>query len=72
LQRTAFGPEKTEWQKAGDTCSMGSFTTNMLHERRDEKIRNAYKILVGKYEEKRSHGKPTYRLDDNTKMDLKK
>jgi hypothetical protein len=36
------------------------------------KIRNAHKILVGKYEGKRQLGRPKHRLEDNTKMDHKK
>jgi hypothetical protein len=33
--------------------------------------RNAYMILVGKPEGKRPLGRPTRRLEDNIKMDLK-
>jgi hypothetical protein len=32
--------------------------------------RNAYRILVGKQEGKRPLGRPTFRWDDNVKMDL--
>jgi hypothetical protein len=32
--------------------------------------RNAYRLLVKKPEEKRSQGRPRYRLVDNIKMDL--
>ena len=34
-----------------------------------ELSRNAYRVLVGKPEEKRSLGTPRRRLEDNTKMD---
>jgi hypothetical protein len=34
--------------------------------------RNAYKILVGKPEEKRSLGRPRRRSEDNIKMDVRK
>jgi hypothetical protein len=34
--------------------------------------RNAYRILVGKPEGKRPLGRPSRRLKDNTKMDLRK
>jgi hypothetical protein len=37
-----------------------------------EKMRNAYKILVGKPEGKRSLGRPTRRCGDNIMMDLRK
>jgi hypothetical protein len=33
--------------------------------------RNAYKILVGKPEEKRPFGRPRCRWEDNNKMDLR-
>jgi len=33
------------------------------------KIRNAYKILVGKPEGKRLHGRPRHRWEDNIRMD---
>jgi hypothetical protein len=33
--------------------------------------RNAYRILVGKPEEKRPLGKPRHRWKDNTRMDLR-
>jgi hypothetical protein len=33
-------------------------------------IRNAYKILVGKPEEKRPRGRPRHRWEDNIRMDL--
>jgi hypothetical protein len=35
-----------------------------------EKMRNAYKILVGKPEQKRTFGRPRHRWEDNIKMDL--
>jgi hypothetical protein len=35
------------------------------------KKRNAYRILVGKPEEKRPPGRPRHRSMDNIKMDLK-
>jgi hypothetical protein len=38
-----------------------------MHER-DE---NAYRILVGHSEEKRSFGRPRHRWEDSIKMDLK-
>jgi len=34
--------------------------------------RSSYRILVGKPEGKRSLGRPNYRWEDNTKMDLQK
>jgi hypothetical protein len=34
-------------------------------------MRNAYKILVGKPEGKRSHGRPTCRWENNIRMDLR-
>jgi hypothetical protein len=34
-------------------------------------VRNSYKILVGKPEEKRPLGRPTHRWLDNTKIDIK-
>jgi hypothetical protein len=34
------------------------------------KKRNAYRILVGNPEGKRPLGRPTYRWEDNIKMDL--
>jgi hypothetical protein len=37
----------------------------------DEKLRNAYRILVGKSEEKRSLGRPRCRWVDNIKIDLR-
>jgi hypothetical protein len=35
-------------------------------------IRNAYKIVIGKPDGKRPLGKPRYRWNNNTKMNLKK
>jgi hypothetical protein len=35
-------------------------------------MRNAYKILVGKPDGKRSLGRPRHRWEDNIKMDLRK
>jgi hypothetical protein len=35
------------------------------------RMRNAYKILVGKPERKRPLGKPRCRLEDNIRMDLR-
>jgi hypothetical protein len=35
------------------------------------KIRNAYKILVRKPEEKRPHERPRYRMEDNFLINLK-
>jgi len=32
--------------------------------------RDAYRVLVGKSERKRSFGRPTHRWKDNTKMDF--
>jgi hypothetical protein len=34
-------------------------------------MRNAYKILVGKPERKRSLGRPRSEWEDNTRMDLR-
>ena len=36
-----------------------------------EQFRNAYRILVGKPESKRSLGRPRRRWEDNIKMDLR-
>ena len=36
-----------------------------------EQSRNAYRVLVGKPEEKRPLGRPRRRWEDNIKMDLK-
>ena len=36
-----------------------------------EQSRNAYRILVGKLEEKRPLGRPNRRWEDNIKMDLR-
>jgi hypothetical protein len=36
-----------------------------------EEKRNAYRILVGKPERKRSLGRPRRRWEDNTRMDLR-
>jgi hypothetical protein len=36
-----------------------------------EKRRGAYRVLVGKHEEKRPLGKPRRRWEDNIKMDVK-
>jgi hypothetical protein len=33
-------------------------------------MRSAYKILVGKSEGKRQHGRPRHRWEDNIRMDL--
>ena len=38
---------------------------------RTEQSRNAYRVLVGKTEEKRPPGRPRRRLEDNIKMDLR-
>ena len=38
---------------------------------RMEKSRNAYSVLVGKHERKRSLGRPRRRWEDNIKMDLR-
>jgi hypothetical protein len=35
------------------------------------KMRNAYKIIVGKRDGKRPLGRPKRRSEDNTKMDLR-
>jgi hypothetical protein len=37
----------------------------------DGKMKNAYSILVGKYERKRPLGRPRHRWEDNTRMDLR-
>jgi hypothetical protein len=34
-------------------------------------IRNAYKVLIGKPEGKRLHGRPRRRLENNIRMNLK-
>jgi hypothetical protein len=34
-------------------------------------VRNTYKIVVGKPERKRPLGRPTRRLEDNIRMDLR-
>jgi hypothetical protein len=34
------------------------------------KIRSAYKILINKPEEKKSHGRPRHRYKNNIRMDL--
>ena len=36
-----------------------------------EQFRNAYRVLVGKPENKRPLGRPRRRCDDNIKMDLR-
>ena len=36
-----------------------------------EQFRNAYRVLVGKPESKRSLGRPRCRWEDNIKMDLR-
>ena len=36
-----------------------------------EQSRNAYRVLVGKLEEKRPLGRPRRRWEDNIKMDLR-
>jgi hypothetical protein len=36
-----------------------------------EEKRNAYKVLVGKYEEKRRLGRSRYKWEDNIKLDFK-
>jgi hypothetical protein len=36
-----------------------------------EEMRNAYKILAGKLQDKKSLGRPRSRWEDNIKMDLK-
>jgi hypothetical protein len=36
------------------------------------KVRNEYKIVVGKAEWSRSHGRPKHRWEDNIKMDSRK
>jgi hypothetical protein len=41
------------------------------HVARMVKIKNAYKILVGKPERKSPLGRPTHRRDENTKMELR-
>jgi len=41
------------------------------HVARKGELRNAYNVLVGKPEEKRSIGKPRRRWKDNIRMDLK-
>ena len=41
------------------------------HTARMEQSRNAYRILVGKPEGKRSLGRPRRRWEDNIKMDLR-
>jgi hypothetical protein len=41
------------------------------HVARIEEKRNAYRILVGKPEEKRPLGRPRHRWVDNIKMDLR-
>jgi hypothetical protein len=43
----------------------------VVHEACMGQMRNAYKILVGKPEEKRPLGRPWHRLEDNIKMDLR-
>jgi hypothetical protein len=35
------------------------------------KMRNLYKILIGKPQKNRPFGRPTYRWEDNIKMDFK-
>jgi hypothetical protein len=35
------------------------------------KVRNIYKILVGKHELKRSFGRPWYRWEDDIKIDVR-
>jgi hypothetical protein len=35
------------------------------------KMRNAFKILVGKPEGKRPHGRPRHRWEDNIRVDLR-
>jgi hypothetical protein len=34
-------------------------------------MRNAYRILVGKYDGKRPHGRPRHRWENNIKMGLR-
>jgi hypothetical protein len=34
-------------------------------------MRNAYKMLVGKRERKRLHGRPRHKYEENIRMDLK-
>ena len=41
------------------------------HVARMEQSRNAYRVLVGKLEEKRPLGRPRRRWEDNIKMDLR-
>ena len=41
------------------------------HVARMEQSRNAYRVLVGKYEGKRPLGRPRHRWEDNIKMDLR-
>ena len=36
-----------------------------------EESRNAYRVLVGRFEGKRPLGRPRHRWEDNIKMDLK-
>ena len=35
-----------------------------------EERRGGYRVLVGKPDEKRPHGRPRHRWEDNTKIDL--
>jgi hypothetical protein len=42
----------------------------MVHEACMGKMKNAYKILVGKPEMKRPLGRPRHRWEDNIRMDL--
>jgi len=39
--------------------------------RKCERLRNTYKILVGKCEGRRPHGRSTRRWEDNIRMDIR-
>ena len=73
-----------EWRKIHNTELHALYSFNIIrnlksrrlrwagHMEHMEQSRNAYRVLVGKPESKRTLGRPRRRWEDNIKMDLRK